>query len=432
MDLFDILKKFLDKNLDLKKPILLGLSGGVDSSALLDLLLQYKNNYPLDLHVATIDHGWREESFCEAEIIKKRMKKLNITFHFKKLNLKKEGNLENVSREERFLFFKKLSKKYNFQAVLLAHQKNDLAETVLKRLLEGANLFSLTSMSKTSKFDGMTIWRPLLDVSRKELISYLKKNKITYFNDATNENTKYLRAKMRKDIFPFLQKNFNKQILDNLKILSIRSTDLDSYLETKLQHFFNKLKKCPLGVCIDLKDVKHILELKYILKKISFDEKIDLSRDIIEQLSFWLINKKANLRLKLKNANLFADRGHFFILKKDFNSFKTKVLLKEGVLNLGPWLVIIKKVNKMSKNSSWQDLFSNKLEIYVPKDKYFITLPSTDKRLKKLWENAKVPAFLRRHIPALYNEDKVAYDFLSARKTKLNNNEIWQISLLLK
>ncbi|NGX28499.1 MAG: tRNA(Ile)-lysidine synthase [Candidatus Anoxychlamydiales bacterium] len=432
MDIFDVLKKFLSKNLDLKKPILLGFSGGIDSSALLDLLLKYRDVYTLNLHVATIDHGWREESAIESEIIKKRMKKLNITFHFKKLKLKKAKNLENAFREERFKFFKKLCTKYDFGALLLAHQKDDLAETVLKRILEGANLFNLTSMSEISKRDSMTIWRPLLDVSRKELIKYLKINEITYFSDATNENTKYLRAKMRCDIFPYLKKNFNKQIENNLKMLSIRSKELDAYLETKLNPFFSKLKKLPLGVCIDLNEIEHALELKYILKKISNKQMVDLSRDVIDQLSFWLLEKKANLRLKLKNANLFADRGYFFILKKDFKLFNTKTLLKEGRFNLGNWQVEIRKVNKALKNSTWQDFFNNKLKIYVPKDKYFIALPKVDNRLKKLMQNAKVPSFLRRHIPVLYNKNKGTYDFLSAKKTKLDNSEIWQISLLLK
>lgn len=432
MDLFGVLKKFLAKNLDFKKPILLGFSGGIDSSALLDLLLKYRDVYTLDLHVVTIDHGWREESTIESEIIKKRMKKLNITFHFKKLKLKKAKNLENASREERFKFFKKLCTKYDFGALLLAHQKDDLAETVLKRVLEGANLFNLTSMSEISKRDSMTIWRPLLEVSRKELINYLKINEITYFSDPTNENTKYLRAKMRCDIFPYLKKNFNKQIENNLKTLSIRSKELDTYLETKLKPFFSKLKQLPLGVSIDLNEIEHALELKYILKKISNKQMVDLSRDVIDQLSFWLLEKKANLRLKLKNANLFADRGYFFILKKDFKLFNTKTLLKEGRFNLGNWQVEIQKVNKALKNSTWQDFFNNKLTIYVPKDEYFIALPKADSRLKKLMQNAKVPSFLRRHIPVLYNKNKDTYDFLSAKKTKLDNNEIWQISLLLK
>jgi len=429
MDLFDILKFFLDKHLDVSRPILLGFSGGVDSSFLLNLLLKYKDKNPLDLHVATIDHGWRKQSEAECKIIKKRMDKLNITFHFKKLNLNHENNLEDISRKERLLFFKKLYVKHNFQGILLAHQKDDLVETVLKRVLEGAHLFSLTSMKKISLIDDMPIWRPLLDISRKDILTYLKKNKIPYFNDHTNQNTKFLRAKMRKDIFPYLQKNFNKNILDNLAVLSKRSSELDSYLQKKLDPIFKKITHSPIGTYIDLNEVEHILELKFILKKMS---KVDLSRDVLDKLSFWLINKKANLNLKLKNANLYVDRGCFFILKKEFKSFTTKILLKEGLLELGPWHVEIKKVNKILNNSSWRELFINKLMIYVPKDKYYIGLPVVDKRLKKTWENAKIPAFLRRYIPALYHENKVLYDFFSTRKTKLNSKEIWQISLKLK
>ncbi|KKL63258.1 hypothetical protein LCGC14_2176920, partial [marine sediment metagenome] len=93
MDLLKKIKKFLNENLDFKKPILLAYSGGVDSTCLLDLLLKYRDEYKIDLHVAHVDHGWREESFFQALEIQKKMKSLNVTFHLKRLELDFKKNL---------------------------------------------------------------------------------------------------------------------------------------------------------------------------------------------------------------------------------------------------------------------------------------------------------------------------------------------------
>ncbi len=432
MNLLEVLKKFLYKNLNLKKPVLLAYSGGVDSSCLFDLLLKCKNEMQIDLHVAHINHGWRKESVIEARLIKEKMKKLNICFHYKKFKIDSNKNLENESRNKRIEFFKFLYKKYNYQALILAHQKNDLAETVLKRVLEGANIYSLTSMKEVSKFQEMLVWRPLLNVSRKDILYYNNSNNIEYFQDKTNENIKYLRAKMRKDIFPYIQKKFNKGIVDSLVSLSSYSLEISNYLEEKTKPFFKNLLEGFLGTCIDLNEVKELLEIKFIIKKIALAKDIEISREILSQLSNWILEKKANLRLKLKNANIYADRGYFFVLRDNHKIFNEKLLLTKKTLDYGPWEVNIKKINKFENNSCWKNLFNNQIFIYVPYDKYFICYPEPNKKLKKIWQNSKVPSFLRRLVPVIYNENKIIYDFLSGRKRQSNNRNILQISLKLK
>jgi tRNA(Ile)-lysidine synthase len=432
MSFLEIIKKFLYKNLNLKRPILFAYSGGVDSSCLLDLLLKCKNEIPFEMHVVHIDHGWRKESKKEASIIKEKMKKLNICFHLKKIEIKSSKNLENVCRNMRLDFFKYLFKKYNFQALILAHQKDDLAETVLKRVLEGANIFSLTSMQEVSTFEKMTIWRPLLAISRKDILSYLNENNIEFFQDATNENVKYLRVKIRKDILPYLQKNFNKKIIDNLVAMSSYSLEVNNYLQKKIEPYLSKMHSNSFGIYIDLNEINEFLEIKYIIKKIANLRNIDLSRDLLSKLAFWILEKRSNLRLKLKNADVFADRGYFFIIKKDFESFNEKLLLEIGVFYFGPWQIEVKKTDQSGLNSSWFDFFMNKLNIYIPEDKYFIYYPSQNKKLKKIWENNKVPSFLRRMIPVVCNENKVTYEFLSGRKLQLKGKKNLQISLKLK
>lgn len=432
MQLLEILKNFFYKNLKSKDPVLLAYSGGVDSSCLLDAILRCREELSIDLHVVHINHGWRKESEIEAKIIKEKLKKFNIPLHYKKFKKVTQKNLENESRNMRIEYFKFLYKKYNYQALILAHQKDDLAETVLKRVLEGANLYSLTSMQDVASFNEMIVWRPLLKVCRKDILDYNESNNVEYFLDRTNDDTKYLRAKMRKDIFPYIQKNFNKEIINNLASLSSYSLEINNYLEEKTKHFFANLNENSLGLFIDLNEVKSILEIKYIIKKIAQSKNIEISRDVLNQLSSWIFEKKPNLNIKLKNANIFVDRGFFFILNEIFKAPNEKVSLSKDILNFGPWVVNIKKVNQVENNSSWKNLFKDQIFVYVPEDKYIIGYPDSNKKLKKIWENCKVPSFLRRLVPIVLKNDKIVYDFLSGRKNTLKNKNILQISLKLK
>ncbi|EKE20909.1 MAG: hypothetical protein ACD_7C00430G0001, partial [uncultured bacterium] len=276
------------------------------------------------------------------------------------------------------------------------------------------------------------VWRPLLKVSRKEILDYLHSNNIEYFLDKTNENIKYLRAKMRKDILPYLQKNFNKEIIDNLVNLSLNSLELDDYLKRKTKSFFKNLTENSFGACIDLNELSELLEIKYIIKQIAFSKNIEISRPVLDLVSSRILEKRPNLRLKLKNCAIYADRGYLFVFKHDLKSFNDKILLADDCFDFGLWKVIIKKNVQKNENSCWKEIFKDQINIYVPDGKYFMCYPVQNKRLKKIWENSKVPSFLRRIIPVISNDNKDIYEFLSGRKLKLNNRNILQISLKLK
>ena len=126
----------------------LGYSGGPDSKALLYSLLACRRFFSLELQVAHVDHGWRPTSGQEAEALKKEVLSLELPFHLCTL---KFGEFERAIGRSRVglsaLAFSSLYRQLGCQAVLLGHQAEDLAETVLKRLFEGAHLpFSAVSL----------------------------------------------------------------------------------------------------------------------------------------------------------------------------------------------------------------------------------------------------------------------------------------------
>ncbi len=268
--LFDNIKNIL-KQLDLKKgPLLLGLSGGADSTFLLYMLLMCKKDIEFDLHVAYVDHGWRENSKNEKQALEKLAKELSIPFHSTVLkyddNVK---NLEEASRNLRLEFFEGLFNKHSFSFLVLAHHADDVCETVLKRIFEGSELFNIGGMKSVSKYKDITILRPLLNITKKQILTWLKENNISYFHDATNDDTKYLRARMRSCIIPYLNDIFKKDITKNLLESSIRSYELKDYLDKKTEHIKSKIQFGPFGTYIDFSDIEFIsLEVRHIIKEI--------------------------------------------------------------------------------------------------------------------------------------------------------------------
>ncbi|MBN2478815.1 MAG: tRNA lysidine(34) synthetase TilS [Parachlamydiales bacterium] len=430
MNLLNNLKDFFDKNYLKSGPVLLALSGGSDSRCLFELLKKIKDQAGIELHIAHVDHSWRQVSEKEAESLKKEIEEIGLPFHFKKLKILKENNIEEYFRNERYSFFKSLFEKHKFEALILAHHKDDLVETILKRLFEGSNLYNIHPMKEVSFLESIKIFRPLLNVSKKDILKYLHENNIAYFSDLTNEDTKYLRARMRKEIVPYLNEKFQKKIDDNLVALSSNSYELNEYLSKKTSKFLKNLKKNKFGVFLDCNEIKEIVEVKYILKKISLAEDIDLSRDILNKMTSFLLEKKANQKILLKNATIYIDRGCFFIINDIYDKEEKRRLLKN--FKFGPWELKVTNVKKIDSPSSWRDFFSKSLTLYVPEGKYNAVFQKKDKRLKKLFENKKVPAFLRNTLPVLYDEKSMPYDFLSGKNINKNFKQFLKIEVILK
>ena len=129
---------------------------------------------------------------------------LKLPFHLKTLNPQTlVGNLEAACRNERLKFFKELSKQHGYQAVILAHHADDQAETVLKRVFEGADLTCMGGLKEKSEINGLSVWRPLLNVSKNDVLIWLQQHGHVAITDKTNLDPKYLRGRCRIQIIPY-------------------------------------------------------------------------------------------------------------------------------------------------------------------------------------------------------------------------------------
>jgi tRNA(Ile)-lysidine synthase len=165
--------------LDGRDKILIGLSGGPDSVALLQALLTLKKEYSLDIHIAHLNHKFRgdesagDQRFCEA--IAERLR-LDITceeIDVPKIAKEKGISSEEAGRFERYDFFRRIARKKNIKKVAAAHNKDDQAETVLMRAIRGSGMLGLGGMQPLKDMEGVTIIRPLIEVSRREIFPVL-------------------------------------------------------------------------------------------------------------------------------------------------------------------------------------------------------------------------------------------------------------------
>jgi tRNA(Ile)-lysidine synthase len=293
-----IVHAFLKRHWNGSSPLLLGYSGGPDSRALLYAI----GGVPLE--VVHVDHGWRQESEKEALLLKEEVEGLGYPFHHTRLHL---PATEEAGREGRLSFFQQIAKQRGAQAVLLGHQADDQAETVLKRLFEGAPLWKLGAMKPVSEFGGLFLWRPLLQVSKKELQAYKGG-----WVDPTNLDPKYLRGKMRKELFPFLKERFGKEVAPPLARIGQWAQELEEFLFSRIQISGEK---------VDGRGLSRI-EKRFVLRLYGI-QSYHLENEIVEaweaeksgweappfriESRFLFLNKNSNSKFKHKTKNRVSD-----------------------------------------------------------------------------------------------------------------------------
>ncbi len=187
------------------KKNLLAFSGGVDSSALFFLLL--KENIPFD--IAIVNYNIRAQSKNEILYAKELAKKYGKQVFIKEITENIPSNFEKKARDIRYGFFDEIIEKNSYKSLITAHQLNDKLEWFLMQFSKGAGLIELLSFEEITLRKNYQIIKPMINISRTEILNFLEENKIKYFIDESNEDTKYKRNHFRK--------NYSNKFLDEYK-----------------------------------------------------------------------------------------------------------------------------------------------------------------------------------------------------------------------
>ncbi len=179
--------------------IAVGVSGGPDSMALAWLLHQWSLENKINLHILTVDHGLRADSAYEAGAVGDAVKNWPLAQHrvLAWTGAKPETRLLEEARRARYDLFSTYCRDHAINYLFIAHHQDDQAETFLFRLAKGSGLDGLSAMQRLQTLGGVTLVRPLLDVSKQELVDLCAAQNIPFVRDPTNEKTDYARPRLR-------------------------------------------------------------------------------------------------------------------------------------------------------------------------------------------------------------------------------------------
>ncbi len=427
------LSKYNIKNNDY---IVVGVSGGSDSVALLDLLLNSIDHSKIV--VAHVNHHVRIESDIEEEYLKNFCLERNIIFETTKFLEYKENNFENEARKRRYKFYENLLLKYNSKFLFLAHHGDDLIETVMMKIVRGSNLTGYSGIKEITNKKNYFIIRPLLKFTKEDIITYNKENNLVYFNDRTNEDTNYTRNRYRKTILPLLKKEDPLVHLKFLKYSNILQ-EYDSYITKICQDLIIKKYQDKIKIN-DFKEEDPFIQknIIYLLLVKIYNNEDNLIKEK------HLINILNIIKSTKPNQKTNLPKGYIAI--KEYNEvyFTKKIKDKTNYkIELKPFNIIdnhiIKKIDNTNNNGNdicTLDSSTIALPLYIRnrKEGDYLEVKNLKgkKKVKELFIEAKIPLNKRNSYPLLVDSNDNILWVPNIKKSKFNTGKNQNYDIILK
>lgn len=438
----------IDKNKMVSKgeSIIVALSGGPDSMCLLHALYSLKEKYNIKLYAAHVNHMIRgEESDEDERVCREFCDKLGVELFCLGIDVERLAKERGIStemagRDERYKFFETVMEKVNGHKIAVAHNVNDQAETILMHMMRGTGIEGLTGIRAVR--DGIFI-RPIINITRKEIEEYCNVNKLPVRIDKTNLQPIYARNKVRLEMIPYIEKNFNTDIVSSLNRMSELLRRDEEYLQESAVKVFQRYCYIRQEKVIIYKDAfeyhqaivsrvvrKSILQLKgninniqsiHIENIISL-QKNDTGKTTIIPGDIIVSNEYGDLVLK-KHITKEKNKEIYFNLKKGKN------IIDELGINIYIRDVYnIKKINLRGKsNSKYFDINGVKnitLRCRKEGDRFIPLGLGGSKKLKDIFIDLKVPREKRDTVPLLCFDDNISWiiGYRVSDKYKVNNN----------
>jgi len=197
--------------LERNQRILVAVSGGQDSLCLIKLLLDLQPKWEWQLGIAHCDHRWRSDSEANANYVKQLATNWHIPFYC--YTAEQPPKSEAAARQWRYQAFSAIAQTNGYNCIVTGHTASDRAETLLYNLIRGSGADGLQALIWRRSLDsGLVLVRPLLDVTRAETAQFCQDMQLAVWEDATNQDLKYARNRIRQELLPYLQTHFNPQV----------------------------------------------------------------------------------------------------------------------------------------------------------------------------------------------------------------------------
>ena len=393
------------------KTLVVAVSGGPDSLALLDLLYQIKKRYHFKLISAHLDHKLRSDSLEEEKVISayclnKSIQSVNGIWP---QNLHPATGIEAAARKYRYNFLVNVMQQNQGDYLLTAHHMDDLLENILLKFIRSGNPNEMNSLRAVGKVQGMTLLRPLLSEKKEDLLLYDQKRQISYVIDKTNYEDDTLRNKLRHHVIPLL-KTENKQVGQN----ALRFSEQVSLLTTMANKNFAQLKQPEFFL-----GIAYRLEIS-ALADLAIEEKTAFWQNFIWHKWHERVNKN------LANFTLIEYQGFFYLFNKlPALPISQKVSIgQEFSFNNRKFLLSLKP--EKSQKLIGQFVAEKQKQIRVgpikPGTKLLLQNGNHTKSKKKFAQSS-IPNILRPYCLTIYVGDKVVFIERTYSNQMVRSNE---------
>lgn len=408
----NILNYINEKNLFTEnEPIVVALSGGIDSMVLFDIISKLNKN----TIIAHVNHNKRPESIDEFKYIQKMAKAKKIPFEGYSID-KTDNNFHHDSRLQRYDFFRAIAQKYKATKIAVAHHLDDQVETVLMRIVRGTS-FSGYSGIKEIRYDrNVTIIRPLMDLRKEQIIAYAKENNLHYFEDSSNNEDVYTRNRFRNNIIPILKQE-NPNLDSKIIQLAEYIDSADEVIEEKTKEFLKSFSMYNNVSLSDFNKQNKLIKIKVIQHMInqSSNDTVEVSYEQFKAIIEMCLSNQPNQMYSLPNSYLFVKEYEVIYIKKELPIIPINILVnKVGEYFVDDNKSYIFSNEKITHNySNYFELCYNELvfPLYIRQrhngDKMSIKVGS--KKVKDILIDQKVPKSERDRLLVIANEENVLW-----------------------
>jgi tRNA(Ile)-lysidine synthase len=242
--------------------VIIAVSGGADSVALLLCLNHLARELQISISVAHLNHRIRgSEADADQEFVREISASLGVAFITETIEVKEEAsktkeNLEQLARKLRYDFLRRAAAEITANKIAVGHSMNDQAETVLFRFLRGSGIQGLSAIHPI--LNGMIV-RPLLGCTRSRIIQYLKSQGAQYREDSTNQDLSYTRNRLRQELIPSLEKTYNPNLIQTLSRTARMAYETWDFMESEGVKAFEAIHRTiPEGISLQINEIKKL------------------------------------------------------------------------------------------------------------------------------------------------------------------------------
>ena len=426
---------FLKNNLNNKDAVVVACSGGPDSMCLLDLVTKLKDELNLKIIVAHVNHKLRIESEEEAQMVEKYAKNNGLIFELLEINEYLEKTFtEEDARRRRYEFFYELLKKYNAKKLLTAHHGDDLIETILMRLTRGSNLSGYIGIKEISTHSDNLILRPLLKVTKDEIIKYLEENNVPYRVDKTNNELEHTRNRYRHIVLPFLKKE-NPKVHEKYLKFSKELIEYDSFVTNYIKNNnFIVDNQIVINNINNESDFIKRKSLELLVKDIQSKDYFDISDEQMSNLMklFNQSNKSIDLNNNYQGINSY---GKIFIKKKENKVLEEIIFNKDIVLDDFEFYY-----NSKDGNNTNSCIYLLSSEVSMPLkirpikngDKMQVKNLNGNKKISDIFIDEKVPKAKRSTYPIVVDAKNTVLWVPNLKKSQFSKDKSEKYDIIIR